>query len=176
MKRAWKKRLIALSLAFVSATTPILLTLNSTTATTPHSVVTTEVVKDDTITQAPSSTKPTEKEKSDPTPPNLAAAIQRRQKLLEADHLYLAGQIPEEEKIYREVKAPFVTHTETPKRPEPILDPAQLPPAGKVYWRETQAGAEAKLQSRMMVPLRLLVEEYPQFIPGHLRLDEVLQY
>lgn len=174
MKRAWKKRLIALSLAFVSATTPILLTLNSTTAATPHSsVVTTEVIKDDTITQAPPSTKPT-KEKAD-SPPNLAAAIQRRQKLLEADRLYLAGQIPEAEKIYREVKAPFVTHTETPKRPEPILDPAQLPPAGKVYWRETQAGAEAKLQTRMMVPLRLLVEEYPQFIPGHLRLAEVLQ-
>lgn len=174
MKRAWKKRLIALSLAIASATTPIVLTLDSTTAATPQtSVVTTEVVND-TIAASPPSTKPT-KEKADSPPPNLATTIQRRQKLLEADSLYLAGRKDEAEKIYREVKAPFVTATETPKRPEPILDPAQLPPAGQVYWRETQAGAEAKLQSRMMVPLQLLVEQYPQFIPGQLRLAQVLQ-
>jgi len=56
-----------------------------------------------------------------------------------------------------------------------ILDPAQLSPAGKVYWREAEAGRTLKIQTRVLVPLRLLVE-YPEFVPGHLRLAQALAY
>ena len=119
--------------------------------------------------------KPEQTEKLETTPSKLAEVMQRRQKLIQADRLYLGGQVAEAEKLYRQAKDPFSTTTETQKRPEPILNPAQLPPAGQVYWRETQAGATQKLNTRMMVPLELLVEQYPQFIPGHLRLAAVLQ-
>jgi predicted Zn-dependent protease len=43
-----------------------------------------------------------------------------------------------------------------------------------VYWREAQAGQELNLATRMRVPLQLLSQEYPEFIPGHLRYAEVL--
>ena len=98
----------------------------------------------------------------------------RQQKLIEADRLYLGGQFAAAEKIYREVKAPFA-ESDTQKRLEPILDPAQLSPAGKVYWREAEAGLGQKIKTRALVPLRLLVEQYPEFVPGHLRLAEALQ-
>ncbi|PPS45085.1 M48 family metallopeptidase [Chroococcidiopsis sp. TS-821] len=103
--------------------------------------------------------------------------IARQQKLIEADRLYLGGQFAAAEKIYREVKAPFATGSaDVIQRPPAIVDPAQLPPAGKVYWREAEAAFQhKKVASRMMVPLRLLVEQYPEFIPGHLRLAEALQ-
>ena len=175
MKSAWSRLTATLTLALISANTSIALSPKSTNAATPHTlVVPTEIEKTHTIAQAPPlvSAKPAQTERPEITPPSkLVTILQRRQKLMEADRLYLAGQIPEAEKLYREVKAPFATTI--PKRPEPILDPAQLSPAGRVYWREAQASP--KLQTRIMVPLRLLVEEYPQFIPGHLRLAEVLQ-
>ncbi len=179
MKPAWNKLLIALNLVTISAGTSIVLPpkISSVSATTPHAlVVPAQVVKTHTIASAPPQTsKPAQTQKPQTTSSSkLATIIRRRQKLIEADQLYLAGHKAEAEKLYREVKAPFATPT-PPKRPEPILDPAFLPPAGKVYWRETQAGAEGKVQTRMMVPLRLLVENYPQFIPGQLWLAQTLQ-
>jgi predicted Zn-dependent protease len=103
----------------------------------------------------------------------------RKQKLAEADRLYRQGQIAEAEALYREVKDPFQKHGRFANRPnklaEPILDPALLPPGGQVYWRESQAGLEKKLETRTLVPLNLLVKQYPQFIPGHLRLAEALR-
>lgn len=100
--------------------------------------------------------------------------LQRDRQLIVADSLYLGGQFAEAEKIYRQVKTPL-TQTIEPKPPEPMLDPANLSPAGKVYWRETQAGVAQNLQTKTLVPLRLLVEQYPEFIPGHLRLAEILK-
>ncbi len=102
------------------------------------------------------------------------AELNRNRQLIEADSLYLGGQFAAAEKIYRQVKTPLAQSIE-PKRPEPILDPANLSPAGKVYWREAQAGKAQNLQTRILVPLRLLVEQYPEFIPGHLRLAETLK-
>ncbi len=102
------------------------------------------------------------------------AELQRDRQLIVADSLYLGGQFAAAEKIYRQVKTPLAQSIE-PKLPEPILDPANLSPAGKVYWRETQAGVAQNLQTRTLVPLRLLVEQYPEFIPGHLRLAEILK-
>lgn len=101
--------------------------------------------------------------------------IARQQKLIEADKLYLAGQIAAAEKLYREVKEPFNKTVTDQERKAAILDPTQLSPAGKVYWRESEAGIANKLQTRTMVPLQLLVEQYPEFIPGHIRFAEVLK-
>lgn len=99
-----------------------------------------------------------------------------RQKLIwEADQLYLAGQVQEAEALYRRAKQPFPESPEVKPPADPIQAPEQLPPGGRVYWREAQAGKELKLKTRIFVPLRLLVKEYPQFVPGHLQLAEALE-
>lgn len=106
-----------------------------------------------------------------PTPEEIA----RQLKLQAADKLYLAGKITEAQKLYREAKAPFSKTGDTSPELKPaITDPAQLSPAGRVYWREAEAGIAKKLQTRALVPLQLLVEQNPEFIPGHIRYAEVL--
>ncbi len=115
--------------------------------------------------------KPNSAAEPTPTPEEIA----RQQKLMEADKLYLAGQIPEAEKLYREVKKPFTKTNIPEERKAAIADPTQLSPGGKVYWREAEAGIASKLQTRTLVPLQLLVDQYPEFIPGHIRYAEVLK-
>ncbi|WP_187152902.1 M48 family metallopeptidase [Acaryochloris marina] len=94
--------------------------------------------------------------------------------LIEADRLYQSGQIEAATALYQQVKRPFSDRAMAEPPAEPIQDPAQLPPGGRVYWREAQAGSELQLKTRIFVPLRLLVKEYPEFVPGHLRLAEEL--
>jgi predicted Zn-dependent protease len=98
---------------------------------------------------------------------------ERQQLLIEGDRLWLQGRYAEAEVLYRKAKEPGEAFT-TGVRPEPFSDPALLSPAGQVYWREAQAGRELNLETRMMVPLELLTNDYPEFIPGHLLYTEVL--
>lgn len=101
--------------------------------------------------------------------------IRRRETLMEADRLYLQGQFVEAEQLYREAKEPFDNEIRRAERlPEPITDPALLSPGGQVYWRESTTGMDLQLETRTLVPLRLLVEQDPEFIPGHVRLAQVL--
>ncbi|MBC6475794.1 MAG: M48 family metalloprotease [Hormoscilla sp. GM102CHS1] len=103
--------------------------------------------------------------------------IQRYQTLAEADKLYQEGSLEAAEQLYRQAKPPFDRETEQANIQSPpklIKDPAELSPAGKVYWREYQAGLARGLETRIFMPLRLLVEQYPQFIPGHLHLAAAL--
>ncbi|KAI9133050.1 M48 family metallopeptidase [Acaryochloris sp. CCMEE 5410] len=94
--------------------------------------------------------------------------------LIEADRLYQSGQIEAATALYQQAKRPFSDRAMAEPLAEPMQDPAQLPPGGRVYWREAQAGSELQLKTRIFVPLRLLVKEYPEFVPGHLRLAEEL--
>ncbi|MGD1905462.1 MAG: M48 family metallopeptidase [Leptolyngbyaceae cyanobacterium] len=90
----------------------------------------------------------------------------RQQLLITADEYYLAGAYAEAEDIYRQVKTDLWLPDTLPARPEPILDVADLPPGGAVYWREANQGIELGLAHRTRVPLQLLVDNYPEFIPG----------
>jgi len=101
--------------------------------------------------------------------------IARQQKLIEADRLYLGGQFAAAQKLYRQVKKPFANTSDKEQLAEAIVSPSQLSPAGKVYWRESEAGIANNLETRTLVPLKLLVEQYPEFIPGHLRYAEALK-
>lgn len=113
-----------------------------------------------------------EAEEPAPTPEEIA----RQQKLMEGDKLYLAGNIGEAEKIYREAKEPFKQTAITDEQRKPaIVDAAELPPAGRVYWREAEAGILGNLQTRTLVPLELLVQQVPQFVPGHIKYAESLR-
>ncbi|MBD1846665.1 M48 family metalloprotease [Cyanobacteria bacterium FACHB-63] len=99
---------------------------------------------------------------------------EREKKLIEADRLYKAGDKAQAERLYREAKPAFTEVTEA-KNQEVITDPEQLSPGGKVYWREAEAGLAQNLETRIFVPLELLVKNYPQFIPGQLRYAEALE-
>ncbi len=91
----------------------------------------------------------------------------RSQLLVEADRLYLAGDVAAAEPLYRRAKDSKWLAEATSEEPIlPVTNPEDLPPAGQVYWREALAGAESGVDSRVMVPLELLVKEYPEFLPG----------
>lgn len=109
-----------------------------------------------------------------PKPPTEGAiGDEYLQLLIEADRLHQQGRFAEAEHLYRKAKGSF-TGLEFNNRPEPIRDPALLPPAGQVYWREAAAGEQLNLPTRVLVPLQLLTEEYPEFIPGTIRYAQVL--
>ncbi len=98
---------------------------------------------------------------------------QSRYDLLAAgDQLFLAGDIAGATALYRQAKGS--TTTTKPLAP-PVQDASQLPPAGQLYWREAQAGDQSQLYSAKIVPLQLLIESFPQFIPAHLKLAEHLR-
>ncbi len=132
--------------------------------------------KTDAPENTPTTTAPTEKDSTEAKEPELSPEeIARQQKLIEADNLYKNGQIAEAQQLYREAKNPFGTQAQTKAQAEPFTDPTKLSPAGGVYWRQSQEGLEQKLETKIMVPLELLVEQYPEFIPGHLRYAQVLK-
>ena len=101
--------------------------------------------------------------------------LARQNKLIEADRLYLTGNISAAEKLYREAKKPFTDTENLEERKAAIVDPTQLSPGGKVYWREAQAGIATQLQTKTLVSLNLLVEKNPEFIPGHIKYAESLK-
>lgn len=118
-------------------------------------------------TSPPVEAKPAESVK----PPELT---EREKKLIEADRLFQTGDRAAAEKLYREAKPAFVGVKEANVQ-DVMTDPEQLSPAGKVYWRESEAGLAQNLESRIFVPLELLVKNYPQFVPGQLRYAEALE-
>ena len=97
------------------------------------------------------------------------------QRLAEGDRLFREGNVSGAERIYREVKPPYSSNVGRNDLPEPVYDAEQLGGAARVYWREAQAGFEQKMQSRLFIALEQLVEDYPQFIPGHLLLVDALR-
>jgi predicted Zn-dependent protease len=142
----------------------------------------------------PPSTAPAPTEDAVKTPPaKTSEELARFQKLAAADALYREGKLAEAATLYRQVKDggdranPSLSGSPTPpESPEdtgllavpstpvlPMVDAEQLSPAGRVYWREAQAGMAQKLESRTQVPLKLLVEKHPEFIPGSLALAQV---
>ncbi|MBD2210565.1 M48 family metalloprotease [Nostoc linckia FACHB-104] len=197
MKRTRKSLLLTLNWVLLSFGTSILIILTQPTAPVPAQEPAansqqhlreilqrstpnpTETPKPVTIPQPTPIPSP---EVSEPKKPDTATEpeltpeeIARQQKFIEADKLYQAGQIAEAEKIYHEVKEPFAKTSQPQERKAAITDPTQLSPAGKVYWREAEAGIAKKLESRTLIPLQLLVEQYPEFIPGHIKFAEVLK-
>lgn len=181
MKPVWNSLLLALNLVIFSTGTSIVVA----EPTAPVPVKQTEAKSATPPTTSPNLTVLAEVAKPVPSPeatdkpkttvPPSLKKITRQHKLMEADRLYLGGQFAAAEKLYREIKAPFAKTADTQQRPQPIVDPAQLSPAGKVYWREVEAASGQNIKTRLLVPLRLLVERHPEFVPGYVRLAQALQ-
>ncbi len=91
-----------------------------------------------------------------------------QQLLMEGDRLFLQGRYLDAEARYQEAKDPEDDDPDPIERPEAFTDPALLSTAGQVYWREYQAGLEAGMDTRIQVPLELLTQEFPEFIPAQI--------
>jgi len=89
--------------------------------------------------------------------------------LAKADDLYKQGEIVAAENLYRQIKPDFPAPQ--PLGPQPIYEIEELSPAGQVYWRNAQEGMETQI----FLSLQRLTENYPEFIPGYLKLAEVCQ-
>jgi predicted Zn-dependent protease len=97
----------------------------------------------------------------------------RYQKLAQADQFYEQGNLEMARTIQQQVKPNFASNTPAP---EPFYDEAELVnfPGANKYWTMAQDGIERNLESKILQPLKLLTENYPDFIPGHLLLVEQL--
>ncbi|MBD2426527.1 M48 family metalloprotease [Phormidium sp. FACHB-1136] len=93
--------------------------------------------------------------------------VKRSQLLMEADRHLLAGDRAAADVLYRQAKeAKWLAEMTSGTAIIPITDPEELPAAGRVYWREAQAGLESGFPNRVLVPLELLVKDYPEFLPA----------
>lgn len=180
MKRQWKSLILSFNWVLISflSSVFIILTQSPPIAATEEPPVIIKTPKTETNPESTDKKKPPLKpelekaeEEEKPTPEEIA----RQKKLMEADKLYLAGKIVEAEKIYRQAKQPFTNTSDIQPASQAIINPAQLSPAGKVFWREGQAGIATNLKTRTLVPLKLLVEKYPEFIPGNIKYAQALK-
>lgn len=96
------------------------------------------------------------------------------EQLMAADSLFLEGKTEDAEALYRQVKDPFFQEDRSWYVPDPITDLEQLSIGGRVFWREGKRGLSQEMEISALVPLRLLVEKNPEFVPGHLKLAEAL--
>ncbi|MFQ4146564.1 M48 family metalloprotease [Chlorogloeopsis sp. ULAP02] len=169
MKKRWKSLFLALIWVILAVGTSILIILTQPIAPSPAQETSEQNQSQQTaVVPAPN-------EKASPEPAPSAEEIARQQKFIEADKLYLAGDYTAAEKLYRELKQPFAQSSQTPQAKGAIADLSQLSPAGKVYWREAEAGIASKMQTRTLVALQLLTEQYPEFIPGQIKYAEILK-
>ena len=188
MKRQWKSLILAFNWVLLSLGTSVFIILTQSpqiTLAKDRAVIIqtssdettrdTDKKKPEISTEETTDKKKPESEKAEaeekPTPEEIA----RQKKLIEADKLYQAGKTAEAQKIYREAKDSFTNTSDIQPPKTAINNPAELSPAGKVYWREGQAGIVSDLQTKTLVPLKLLVENYPEFIPGNIKYAQALK-
>ena len=190
MKRQWKSLILAFNWVLLSLGTSVFIILNQfpqiTLAEEPAVIIktpkqkkpteSTDNKKPETSPEETTDKKKPESEKAEEQEEKLTPEeIARQKKLIEADKLYQAGKIAQAEKIYREAKDSFTNTSDIKPPKKAINNPAKLSPAGKVYWREGQAGIVSNLRTKTLVPLKLLVEKYPEFIPGNIKYAQSLK-
>ena len=107
------------------------------------------------------------------------AEITHYSTLAKADHFYNCGETLLAERFYRDVKEPFGTEEELNREilAQAVYDAEYLLPGGAVYWRLYQESLQESeiYKSKRIAPLKLLSEDYPEFIPGHIKYAEILR-
>ncbi|MEM8778006.1 MAG: M48 family metalloprotease [Cyanobacteria bacterium P01_G01_bin.49] len=141
------------------------------------SATTEEVV----ASEKPTETQETEeKEETETLAPTLSPEdINRYQAMAKGDHFYRCGDTLLAERFYRDVKEPFGEEAELNREmlAEAVYEAEYLLPGGSVYWRLYQESLEDSpiYKSKRLAPLKLLTEDYPEFIPGHIKYAEALE-
>ncbi|MGK7881272.1 MAG: M48 family metalloprotease [Crocosphaera sp.] len=99
--------------------------------------------------------------------------------IAKADHFYRCGETLLAERFYREVKEPFGNEEELNREivAQAVYNAEYLLPGGAVYWRLYQESLQESevYESKRIAPLKLLSQDYPEFIPGHLKYAEILR-
>ena len=95
--------------------------------------------------------------------------------IAQADQLYLEDDRTAAEELYRQCRSVPEDQDLATFFPEPITDAAQLPPGGQTLWAEAQAGYEEGLESKLFVPLELLLQDYPEFTPAYPMMAQALE-
>lgn len=99
--------------------------------------------------------------------------------LAKGDHFYDCGETLLAERFYREVKEPFGNEEELNREilAQAVYEPEYLLPGGAVYWRLYQESLNESevFKSKRIAPLQLLAQDYPEFIPGHIKYAEILK-
>lgn len=94
------------------------------------------------------------------------------QTIARADELYQNNQIQEAETLYRQVKPDFPEST-PPVVLDPIYEASELDGGGEKLWNNVLDGIERNLESKTFLSLQRLIDNYPEFVPGYLKLAEL---
>jgi hypothetical protein len=134
---------------------------NTPTTTVPTSNDSTTGAEAPTPTDAPENA-PTSNDSTEAKEPELSPEeLARQNKLIEADQLYLSGQMAAAQQLYREAKDPFKPEAPAQEKPTAIYEPAKLSASGSVYWRMSGEGLAQNLETKIMVPLQFLSSSIP---------------
>ena len=98
------------------------------------------------------------------------------QRLSEADRFYEEGNIQRSLRIRTDAKPKFASGGATTSAP-PIMDAEseRLAPAAKIYWRDALQGVEQKLNIKSFISLQMMTDNYPDFLPAHIKLSELCE-
>ncbi|NEP13242.1 MAG: M48 family metalloprotease [Symploca sp. SIO2C1] len=100
--------------------------------------------------------------------------VRRFEILSDADQLYREGNIDAAENLYRQVKPEFPNSASSLIRLEEVYEIEELD-GGQKIWQNALDGIEQGIDGKIFFNLQYLTENYPQFIPAHLKLAEFCQ-
>ncbi|MFY7802319.1 MAG: M48 family metalloprotease [Limnoraphis robusta] len=115
--------------------------------------------------------KPTPKVENENKLQNLEEEFKRSERftlLAQADQFFQGGNKAKADQLYRQVKRPFELEKNS-QILQPITNPKQLIPEGQSLWMQSQAVWK---ETSDLSSLQKFVQQYPEFIPGHLLLAE----
>ena len=101
-----------------------------------------------------------------------AEAIERNRRiavLIQADRLIQSNNLAEAIKLQQSVKKPL-PNVAAPNPPTRNVE--NLASGAKVYWQNAEEGLENGLPTKALISLEKLSDNYPEFIPGHIKFAE----
>ncbi len=101
-------------------------------------------------------------------------AVSHFQILSDADKLYHEGNIEAAENLYRQVKPEFPDSASSLIRLLPVYEIDELD-GGQRIWQNALDGIKQGIDGKISFNLQYLTENYPQYIPAHLKLAEFCQ-
>ncbi|NEQ71397.1 MAG: M48 family metalloprotease, partial [Symploca sp. SIO2D2] len=101
-------------------------------------------------------------------------AVSRFQTFTNADKLYREGNVQAAENLYRQVKPEFPDSSSTLIRLQPVYEIEELD-GGQRIWQNALDGIKQGIDGKIFFNLQYLTENYPQYIPAHMKLAKACQ-